>query len=55
MSFGGFLQRKMMSLRTDLPVWRFMASHGGRTEELFERLPAMEGERPGAGSDIILF
>lgn len=48
-----FLSRKIMSLRTDLAVWRF--GRRGEPAELFAALPKMEGTLPTARSDTVVF
>jgi hypothetical protein len=55
MNIQRFLTRKIMSLRTELPVWRFSIQGRDPKAALFDRLPPMEGALPPANSDIVIF
>ena len=54
MNIRRFLSRKIMSLRTELPVWRFGVLRGDPSA-LHERLPGMEGALPSGQADIVVF
>jgi hypothetical protein len=55
MNIHRFLTRKIMSMRTELPLWRFAVLRRDPKVELFDQLPRMEGAMPSEHSDIIVF
>jgi hypothetical protein len=55
MNIRRFVTRKIMSLRTELPVWRFAILGGDPKTALFAKLPPMEGALPSAASGIVVF
>jgi hypothetical protein len=55
MNIRRFLTRKIASLRTEIPVWRFELLRRDPKTALFARLPPMEGAMPSARSDIVVF
>ena len=55
MNIRRFFTRKIMSLRTELPLWRFALLRPGGKMALFDRLPRMDGALPSERSDLVVF